>query len=120
MTSGLPLACIGAFNSWTARSRPTSGPPGSWSSFLFEHDLSENPLPSRIKSGAGFFGIMLRLMDLQILNNRPALRDGQAGAVFVSAISVPIGILGVSNKGGILERRLIGRVANVLRIKNAA
>ena len=59
-------------------------------------------------------------MYFQILDNRPAVLGGQGGAVFVSSISVPIGIRGVSNKGGILERRLIGYVANVLWIKKAA
>jgi hypothetical protein len=34
--------------------------------FLPEHDLSENRFPPRIKSGAGFFGIML-LMPRQAL-----------------------------------------------------
>ena len=31
--------------------------------FLSEHDLSENRFPPRIKSGAGFFGIMLQCVD---------------------------------------------------------
>jgi hypothetical protein len=60
------------------------------------------------------------LKPLQILDDRPALVRCETGAIFVPAIAVAVGIHGVGHEGAVLERRLVGHVADVLGIEQTA
>jgi hypothetical protein len=54
---------------------------------LVEHDLSENRYPPRIKSGAGFFGIML--YEAKNLDTNPGERSRTSGGSYRDQAQVP-------------------------------
>jgi hypothetical protein len=65
--------------------------------FLSEHDLSENRFPPRIKSGAGFFGIMLQCVDrslslrlLRAICCVASCRDRVANASCLAETAMPV------------------------------
>src|SRR3984885_16135653 len=64
---------------------------------LPEHDLSENRFPPRIKSGAGFFGIMLQCVDrslslrlLRAICCVASCRDRVANASCLAETAMPV------------------------------
>lgn len=64
--------------------------------------------------------MMSCLQSLQVFDDRPALLVRERGAVFMAAIAVAIRVGGIGDEAAALERRLVGVVADILRIENAA
>jgi hypothetical protein len=60
------------------------------------------------------------LKRLQVFDDRPAFVVRELGAVFMAAIAVAIRVGGVGDEIAVLERRLLGVVADILRVENAA
>src|ERR1700688_2771484 len=61
-----------------------------------------------------------RSKSLHVLDDRPAVVLAEIGAVFVPAVAVAIGVIGIGDERAVGKRRLLGVVADILGIEDAA
>src|SRR6185295_3871812 len=64
--------------------------------------------------------MMSCLKSLQVFDDRPALLVRERGAVFMAAVAVAIRVGGVGDEAAVLKWRLVGVVADILRVEYAA